>query len=144
MNASDASPAPADAQADAMPSYVPLRARLYWGTLEPVVTSCVAIAARKLGRDPHSLLPPAAAFALWAWQTRGVPPEANRMFRRRLVEEFVHLGMADYTRGSRATYRSALVAIADAVTPAYEKTTPLPRSQPTPPYTTSDVAALRS
>lgn len=145
MNSREASPGQVDAAAaDPMPSYVPVRARPYWGTLEPVVISCVGVAARKLGRDPRSLLPPAAAFALWAWQTRGVSPEASRMFRRRLVEEFVHLGMSDYTRGSRATYRSALLAIADAVTPEYEKTIPLPRSEPTPPYTASEVAALRS
>lgn len=131
------------ADADA-PGYVSARARLYWDQLEPTVTEAVTLAARTLGRPARSFYPPAAAFALWAWQTRGVPAQTKSMFRRRLVEEFVHLGMSDFSRSSRATYRSALLAIADAVTPAYEKTLPIPRSQPTAPYTQPEVAALRS
>lgn len=145
MNASDASDAAvAASQARPTPSYVPVRARPYWQTLEPAVITAVESAAGKLERDPLSLFPPAAALALWAWQTRGIAPEAKRIFRRRLVEEFVHLGMSDYTRGSRATYRSALLAIADAITPEYERALPLPRSEPTPPYSSSEIAALRS
>lgn len=131
--------------ADAVvPGYASVRARPYWDQLEPAVTEAVTVAARTLGRPARSLYPPAAAFALWAWQTRGVPAQTMSMFRRRLVEEFVHLGMPDFSRSSRATYRSALLAIADAVTPAYEKTLPIPRSKPTAPYTQPEVAALRS
>ncbi|WP_251449378.1 hypothetical protein [Microbacterium sp. Marseille-Q6648] len=90
------------------------------------------------------MFPPATAFALWAWQTRGIPAEMDRIFRRRLVEEFVHRGMPEFSRSSRATYRSTLLAIVEAVTPAHDRTLPLPRSEPTPPYTIAEVASLRS
>lgn len=112
-----------------VPEYASVRARRYWDQLEPAVTEAVTLAARTLGRSARSLYPPAAAFALWAWQTRGVPAQTKLMFRRRLVEEFVQLGMPDFSRSSRATYRSALLAIADAVTPAYEKTLPIPSTR---------------
>src|SRR5690606_8856249 len=112
-----------------------VKARAYWDVLESAVTPAVVAAARALGREERTLYPPAVALALWAWQTRGIAPETRKIFRRRMVEEFVHLGMRGYTRGSRATYRSALLAIAEAVTPEYEKTSPIPRSEPTEPYT---------
>ena len=130
--------------APALPTYTPINARPYWDVLEPAVTRAVTIAAQTLNRDPGSLYPPATAFALWAWQTRGVPAETTRIFRQRLVDEFVHLGMPEFSRSSRATYRSTLLAIAEVVTPTYEKTLPIPRSEPTAPYSASEVAALRS
>ncbi|WP_194383332.1 hypothetical protein [Microbacterium luteum] len=73
-----------------------------------------------------------------------MPAETTRIFRQRLVDEFVHLGMPEFSRSSRATYRSTLLAIAEVVTPTYEKTLPIPRSEPTAPYSASEVAALRS
>ncbi|MDZ8276369.1 hypothetical protein R2Q81_10470 [Microbacterium aquimaris] len=124
--------------------YAPAKGKAYWERLEPVVTEAVTVAARRLEREERSLYPPAAALALWAWQTRGISAEAKKIFRRHLVEEFVHTGMPDFSRSSRATYRSALLAIADAVTPAHEKTLPIPRSEPTSPYTAHEVASLRS
>lgn len=138
---------PSGEQSNSTPSasgYTPVNALAYWDVLEPAVTPAVVTAARALGREERTLYPPAVMFALWAWQTRGIPAETNKIFRRRLVEEFVHLGMSGYTRSSRATYRSALIAIADAVTPAYEQTLPIPRSEPTEPYTVAEIAALRS
>lgn len=128
----------------AIPAYTPVKAARYWAELEPVVTAAVSATARALSRDPRGLYPPATAFALWAWQTRGMPAEMSRVFRRQLVEEFVHLGMPEFSRSSRATYRSILLAIADVVTPTYEKTLPIPRSEPTAPYSDPEVAALRS
>lgn len=124
--------------------YVPVNALTYWEILEPAVTPAVVAAARELNREPRTLYPPAVALALWAWQTRGIPAETNKIFRRRIVEEFVHLGMSGYTRGSRATYRSLLLAVAESVTPEHDKPIPIPRSEPTAPYTVAEIAVLRS
>lgn len=125
-------------------TFAPRKAARYWTTLEPVVTAAVNKTTRRTGRAARSLYPVATAFVLWAWQTRGLELDAARMFRRRVVEEYVHLGMASFTRGSRATYRSVLLTIVDAVSPPSELPFPIPRSDPTPPYTTSEIAALRS
>lgn len=124
--------------------FMPIKAAPYWDVLEPVVVSAVSTTSRVTGREPRGMYPVATAFALWAWQTKGLAPEVSRMFRRRLVEEFVHRGMDSYTRRSRATYRSMLLAIVDAVTPPGEEPFPIPRSDPTPPYTQPEVAALWS
>jgi integrase len=132
---------PSDADAA---RFVPIKAAHYWEVLEPVVVAAVSKTTRRTGRQPRSLYPVATAFVLWAWQSKGIELEVGRMFRRRIVEEFVHRGMSSYTRGSRATYRSTLIAIVDAVTPPSEQPFPIPRSDPTPPYTPSEIAALRS
>ena len=125
-------------------TFAPKKAARYWTTLAPVVTAAVTRTAHRTGREPRSLYPVATAFVLWAWQTKGLELDITRMFRRRVVEEYVHRGMESFTRGSRATYRSVLLTIADAVTPPSELPFPIPRSDPTPPYTAAEIAALRS
>ncbi|MFD7871519.1 hypothetical protein ACFV3I_13605 [Microbacterium sp. NPDC059771] len=134
-------PQPSDADAG---RFVPIKAAPYWNVLEPVVVTAVSKTARLTGREPRSLYPVATAFVLWAWQSKGIELDVGRIFRRRIVEEFVHRGLASYARGSRATYRSILIAIVDAVTPPSEQPFPIPRSDPTPPYTPDEIAALRS
>src|SRR5690606_35505751 len=59
-------------------------------------------------------------------------------------EEFAHRGMSAYTRGSRATYRSALNAMVNALAPPTDVTFPIPRADPTPPYSAADINALLS
>ncbi|GGM63552.1 phage integrase family protein [Microbacterium saperdae] len=125
-------------------TFAPKKAARYWTTLEPVVTAAVNKTARRTGREARSLYPVATAFVLWAWQTKGLELDVARMFRRRVVEEYVHRGMESFTRGSRATYRSVLLTIVDAVTPPSDVPFPIPRSDPTPPYTAAEIAALRS
>lgn len=124
--------------------FAPIKAARYWEILEPVVAAAVTATARRTGREPRALYPVATSFVLWAWQTKGLELDAARMFRRRMVEEFVHRGMDSFTRGSRATYRSVLLAIVDAVTPPSDQPFPIPRSDPTPPYSAAEIAALRS
>ncbi|AVL97600.1 MULTISPECIES: hypothetical protein [unclassified Microbacterium] len=125
-------------------AFAPKKAARYWTTLGPVVTAAVNKTASRTGREARSLYPVATAFVLWAWQTKGLELDVAQMFRRRLVEEYVHRGMESFTRGSRATYRSVLLTIVDTVTPPSEAPFPIPRSDPTPPYNSAEIAALRS
>lgn len=124
--------------------FVPIKAAPYWDALEPAVVAAVSKTVRSTGGEARALNPVATALALWAWQTKGLDLDVTRIFRRRIIEEFVHRGMSSYSRGSRATYRSMLIAIVDAVTPPSDQPFPIPRSEPTPPYVPSEVAALRS
>lgn len=124
--------------------FVPVKALAYWDLLEPVVRPAVEAAAARSDRDANALYPPAAAFALWAWQSRGMPPEGTTIFRQRVINEFIHRGMPNHTRASRATYRSALTTIAEAVTPTWDASAVIPRSAPTAPYSAQEVARLVS
>ena len=126
--------------------YRPINALPYWNTIGEFVTDAVDDTASISGRDKRSLYPATVAFVLWCWQSRGTPLERPRIFRRAIVEEFVHLGMTAYTRGSRATHRATLSLMVEALNPseAVRVRRAIPRSAPTRPYTRDEVAALHS
>ena len=126
--------------------YRPINALPYWDTIGAFVNDAVADTAAHSGRDMTSLYPAASAFVLWCWQSRGTPLERPRIFRLATVDEFIHLGMTRYARGSRATHRSTLSLMVEALNPAEIVHTrrAIPRSDPTKPYTPSEIAALYS
>ncbi len=126
--------------------YRPVNALPYWHIIGDFTRDAVTEAANQSGRDGRDLFPAVVAFVLWCWQSRGIPLERQRIFRRRMVEEFVHLGMSPYMRGSKATHRSTLTLVVELVNPAEASRDqrPIPRSDPTRPYTPSEVAALHS
>ena len=125
--------------------YRPINALPYWNTIDDFITAAVADTASATARDERSLYPATVAFVLWCWQSRGTPLERNRIFRRSTVEEFIHLAMKKYARGSRATHRTTLWLMVDILNPAdLSAHRPIPRSAPTKPYSSSEVAALYS
>ncbi|WBM79838.1 hypothetical protein KIV56_16970 [Cryobacterium breve] len=126
--------------------YRPINALPYWDEIGEFVNAAVADTASISGRDARSLYPAAVAFVMWCWQSRGTPLERPRIFRRVVVEEFVHLGMASYARGSKATHRATLTIMVEALNPAetVRSRRAIPRSAPTQPYTREEVAALHS
>jgi integrase len=126
--------------------YHPIYALPYWDVIGTFVDDAVRDAAVASGRDVRSLYPAAVPFVLWCWRTRGTPLERRRIFRRAPLEEFIHLGMTAYTRGSKATHRSALWLMLETLNPdeSTHRRRPIPRSQPTKPYTANDIAALHS
>lgn len=126
--------------------YRPINALPYWDAIGTFITDAVTETATASGRSERSLYPAAVAFVLWCWQSRGTPLERHRIFRRATVEEFIHLAMTQFTRGSRATHRSTLWLMVETLNPI-EMTRghrPIPRSAPTKPYTPQEVAALHS
>jgi integrase len=126
--------------------YRPINALPYWNVIGAFITDAVADAASATGRPARSLYPAVVPFVLWCWQTRGTPLERHRIFRRATVEEFIHLGMRSYVRGSKATHRSTLTLVVGALNPAdaAHGRRPIPRSTPTKPYTEQEIAALHS
>jgi integrase len=125
--------------------YRPINALPYWRTIGDFITAAVADTASATNRDERSLYPATVAFVLWCWQSRGTPLERKRIFRRSTVEEFIHLAMKNYATSSRATHRSTLWLMVDALNPA-DRTEhrPISRSVPTTPYSSSEVAMLYS
>lgn len=126
--------------------YLPIYALPYWDTIGTFVADAVSETAAATGRTEQSLFPAATAFILWCWQSRGTPLDRPRIFRKSVVEEFVHLGTDQYSVGSRATHRATLSLMVSTLNPAgaYPERRPLPRSKPTKPYSAQEVAALYS
>ncbi|TFD65484.1 hypothetical protein [Cryobacterium sp. Hh38] len=126
--------------------YRPIYALAYWETIGPFIEAAVADAASATGRAPRTLFPATVAFVLWCWQTRGTPLERRRIFRRRVVEGFIHRGMGNYLSGSKATHRATLALMVESLNPAdgVRERRPIPRSAPTKPYAPGEIAALHS
>lgn len=126
--------------------YRPINALPYWDTIGEFIDSAVAAAVEATGIDARSLYPATVPFVLWCWRTRGTPLVRERIFRPQPVDEFVHLGMTGYLKGSRATHRAALRIMVEALNPAtaHRGGFPIPRSAPTAPYSPSEIAALHS
>jgi integrase len=126
--------------------YAPINALPYWDVLGPFVTDAVAEVAARTGRCERSLSPATAAFVLWCWQSRGTPLQRHRIFRRSTIEEYIHLAMKAYSKGSRATHRATLTLMTRILNPAglTDHQRPISRSAPTAPYSPQEVAALYS
>jgi len=128
------------------PAYLPILALPYWDVIGAFVEGAVADSLAACARSERDLFAAATPMVLWAWQARGVPLERGRVFRRSMVEQFIHLGMPGAARGSRATLRSALWRMTEVLNPEDAPGThrPIPRSTPTAPYTDAGVAELYS
>ena len=124
----------------------PINALPYWDVIGDFTRDAVVEVAAVSGRPERDLYPAAVAFVLWCWQSRGTPLERRRVFRWCVLEEFIHLGMTHYTKGSKATHRSTLTLMVRVPNPAEALAgrRPIPRSQPTRPYTVQEIAALHS
>lgn len=122
----------------------PINALPYWDVIGDFIRDSVVDAATRSGRPAEDLYPAVVPFVLWCWQTRGTPLEVPRIFRWRVLEEFIHRGMTGYLSGSRATHRSALTLVVEVLNPADVRPDhrPIPRSKPTEPYTSVEVASL--
>jgi integrase len=126
--------------------YVPMLALPYWVHIGPFVRESVNEAVRLTGRSERDLYAALTPLVLWSWQTRGLALERSRIFRRSVVDQFVHLGMENYARGSQATHRAALWRMVEVLNPDEESRArrPIGRSEPTTPYNETEVAALAS
>jgi len=128
------------------PAYLPILALPYWDVIGGFVEAAVADTVAASSRNERDLFAAATPMVLWAWRSRGTPLERHRIFRLSLVEQFIHLGMPGAARGSQATLRSALWRMAEVLNPndVSRRHRPIPRSEPTAPYTHEDVAELYS
>ncbi|TFC16538.1 tyrosine-type recombinase/integrase [Cryobacterium glucosi] len=126
--------------------YRPINALPYWDVIGEFVSAAVTDTSAATGRDERSLYPAIVAFVLWCWQSRGTPLDRKRMFRRSVVEEFIHLAMTRYTKGSRATHRATLWLTIETLNPddLNRSRRPISRSAPTKPYSSTEVAQLYS
>lgn len=125
--------------------YAPLLGACYWDLVGPFVDRAVAAAGRRGAYTDRELILAAAPLTLWAWQSLAVPLELEEIFDRDVVEQYVALGMPGRSRGTRATMRSRLLCICDAlrVPPsAGQKQRPIPRADPAAPYSEEDLAGL--
>jgi hypothetical protein len=127
-------------------AYLPILALPYWDVIGVFVDDAVAACLPHTERSDRDLYAAAVPMVLWCWQARGTPLEWPRIFRKSMIEQFIHLGMPGAARGSQATLRSTLWRMAEILNPAQADAIhrPIARSAPTRPYSSADIAELTS
>ncbi|MBH0009582.1 hypothetical protein [Salinibacterium sp. SWN1162] len=126
-------------------AYLPIMALPYWDDLGPFITGAVSTVSES-GRDLPGLYSAITPFVLWCWQSRGIDLRDDRIFRRNLADQFIHLATPSLSSASKATHRGALwraIAILNPQDTSVSGAT-LPRSAPTIPYNNAEIAELRS
>lgn len=83
----------------------------------------------------------------WTWQTCGYPLERSYVFAPAVIGESIEQTCAGLTDASKRTFRSNLLAMADALTDRGQQKSvlpPIPRTKASAPYTAREVARLRT
>ncbi|TQO18861.1 hypothetical protein FB472_0388 [Rhodoglobus vestalii] len=126
-------------------TYLPIMGLPYWNTIGPFITHAVSEVAEG-GRDLPGLYSAITPFVLWCWQSRGIDLREDRIFRRTLADQFIHLATPTLSPASKATHRGALWRAIEILNPHDTSVSglALPRSTPTIPYNDSELAQLQS
>jgi integrase len=126
--------------------YTPIFALPYWDQIGPFVHAAVADAAGELSCSDRALYAATTPLVLWCWQSRGMPLQRSRIFRRSVIDEFAHRALPELARGSTATHRSTLWRMAEILNPdeGARPHYPIARSDPLAPYSAAEVASLHS
>ncbi|WP_223694853.1 hypothetical protein [Leifsonia poae] len=126
-------------------TYRPINALPYWDQIGAFIDQVVDDVAHEQ-RTRRDVYPAVVPFVLWCWRTRGLPLDRSRIMRRAVADDFVQRGMPGYLTGSRATHRSALYRVIQALETDRTDSPgrPIPRRKPTQPYTAAEVAQLHS
>lgn len=114
-----------------------------WAAIRVFVLDAVAAATETTTLDADRALKTAAPFVQWAVNLQGLPQESGAVFNRRVIESYCESLALE--AGTRSTYRSTLVKIADEVAPAEnpESMKPIKRRSIRDPYTAAEAAAFR-
>ena len=119
----------------------------YWTVVGTFVRAAVTDAQPKTPYSAGNLLSTVTRHVLWCWQTAGLELERRVIFDRLVVEESITKGWPTLSPSSRGNRRSELLRVAEALlgpegSPA--RLAPLPPSDPVHPYSSAELAALRS
>ncbi|MFB4349798.1 hypothetical protein [Microbacterium sp. CR_7] len=86
-------------------------------------------------------------FLRWALGPAGFDPDLELIFTTRNIERFITVAMGQYSKGSLGNLRGRLFRISERIADPRDRRRPvkaLPSADPAMPYTTAEVAALRS
>ncbi|TQL47394.1 hypothetical protein FB562_0452 [Homoserinimonas aerilata] len=115
-----------------------------WAAIRVFVLDAVGAASEGTTLDTNRALKIAAHFVQWAVNLQGLPQEPGAVFNRRVIDNYCE--SLTLEEGSRASYRSVLVALADRVAPADnpEPMQPIRRRTIKDPYTAEEANGFRS
>lgn len=116
-----------------------------WSEVQGFVSTAVDSCVGKTAYDEGELAVAATKLTAWARSTAGFPLDIDIIFRRDTIGNFIATGASEYQPAARGNLRSQLLRMSEVLLPEYRirKLRPLPPSDPTRPYTRSEVAQLQ-
>ena len=119
----------------------------HWSKIGPFVTGSVTDAAPHTAYSERELFTAVTPLVLWAWKRADLPLRREAVFSQHNIDRYVDEGMSSYTDAGRGTIRSRLLRTAEALTGMTVDKAALKGlgpSEPTAPYSASDLAAMRA
>lgn len=118
-----------------------------WNAVRPFVASAVAKCVTATPYDAKALNNAASRLASWTWGNAGLPLDQSVVFNRDVIARFITIGCPGMKPAVRGNLRSQLLRMSETLLdPALvqRRLSPLPPSEPTAPYSRSELIALRS
>lgn len=133
--------------AAAITNYTPDLPPEDWAAIAPFVRAAVTDCMGKVPYSPRELFKAATRHVWWCWRAAGLPLERGVVFHPEVIGEFIDHGCPDWSRPTAANRRSLLLRMSGLLMPAGSRPVRLPAmwaARPLPPYTATEVVALRS
>lgn len=146
LDSTDSSGYPSTTSAEvinAVERYEPSGRPTGWEHIKPFVRQIAATAASEAS-DAARLMIVLNAFVRWAVTEEGLPMTVEGLFTRRVIDAYC--AESPTSEGTRATYRSKLVAVAEALNPGGmpRRLEPIARRTIQPPYSPAEMAEFMS
>jgi len=94
--------------------------------IRPFVENAVALALPKTTHSVETLLGPCMHFVYWAVYVIGADLDADIIFKRELIENYVREAAKDRSEGTRRNHRAWLFRVAEAANPEANPRNPMP------------------
>ncbi len=129
--------------------YRPRLAASYWEAIGPFVSAAVEdVLTQSSTYTDRELYAAATPLCLWAWQSAGMALDRDEIFRVSSIDRFAAIGMPGYrSSAGKNTIRSRLLRMGEILrtpTTPSRQLRPLGNSDPTAPYSPSELIELRS
>lgn len=117
----------------------------YWEAIREFVRHVVIACEGHVPYPVSELYRAASEFALWGWQSAGLPLEVDGLFERSVVAYYVQVGCGQLTAAARGNRRSMLLRMTEHLTSSGPtRLPPLPPSEPSEPYTQKQTVSVIS
>lgn len=98
-------------------SYTPVANPAHWAQVEPFVQGTLDKADGRTAYSRKELAAALGPLAIWCWTTGRANPQADEVLDDDVIDMYVLVGLAHWTKASRNTIRSRLLRLAELLTP---------------------------
>lgn len=128
-------------------SYEPTIDTALWLEVRDFVESAVDECGDTTAYSSDTLRIAATRLAAWCWETGGLPLERDVIFARDTIAHYIAVGMPNSKPSARGNNRSQLLRMSEVLlgrSASLRKLGALPPSDPSAPYSTAELIALRN